>query len=335
MRSIVALLLAAVWTGSCATSALAAGIPPVGVSAQLTDAGAGVLTVHGNMVSSAETWTWQVCDEEGVACRPYGATGNSVEIGASPTGVRFKATSDAGASAVSATWNGPPHPLRAPAAIGAAQANSLVEPVRGVWTGGWEGDFEQAQLSACPTEAGIGCIPLTSRFYEERCSGEAAVTDPAFRGWYLRVASAVYGPDTTFAIPAVAAQYGDWPYFDSPWKASPTTDVAIVGRIAPPAGPRAASCGPPLMAGLPPRIAIQFHSARLTRQGVAIVECVTRCRADLRASARGRVAVTKSRQKHEIWLRIPPRRLVRLGHGRILYTLFVGGHRVAQATVKR
>jgi len=283
------------------------------------------------------TWTWQACDREGEACEPLGA-GSSIQPGSRPPGVTFRAASNTGLTALSPVWMGPLHVAAAPAAAaGPVRANLLVTPARGVWAGGWPEDSEATQLSACPTRAGTGCITLTPLDQEGGgCPGGGALISPDFTHWYLRVASRVYGPDTGFALPGRTYPYGPWPYGYGVWQAGPRTAVAVSARIEPATGPPMTSCGPAtLVAGLPPQLAIGIRSARLAGDGTATVVCVTACAVELHASSRGRYATARADAHGELTMRIAPRRLARLGHGPVRFTLFLDAHRVAQRTVGR
>jgi hypothetical protein len=171
----------------------------------------------------------------------------------------------------------------------------------------------------------------------ERCDPSDAVLDPDFVGWYLRVTSVVYGPDTEFAMPGKTTTFGPWPYSEPVWQRGPTTAVSIVARIGSATGPRAASCGPPpLVQGLPPRVAVRVRFAHLDPDGTARVECFGACTVVLHASDRGSyVAARWSVGDAGQGMRIAPSKLTRLGHGPTLYTLFIDGHRAAQETIRR
>jgi len=300
------------------------------VSASLTEAGGGWLTANGAGNPPSQTWTWQICNQAGEACRPFGS-GQQIQAGSPPGGTTFRATSNTGMNGLSPIWNGPLHVAAAPTVTGAVQANQLVTPVPAVWEGGWTGDFTRTQLSLCSSTAGTGCIaPL--EFYGGSCPTGALTIDKDFTGWWLRAATTVYGPDTGFATPAIVSPDG---YGAAIWSAGATTSVAVLGRVAPASGPPAGNCGPPaLFPGLPPLIALKVQSAGISDDG-AVVRCSRSCTVSFHASRRGRVATATKNAQGEIRLRIPHGSLARLGRGSIRYTLFVDGHRVAQATIRR
>jgi hypothetical protein len=188
----------------------------------------------------------------------------------------------------------------------------------------------ETQLSACPTSSASGCITLTRRGYGGGCPNGGAILDPDFVGWYLRLASTVHGPQVAFASPAFSAPYGDVSS-----SAGPATAVAVLKRIAPAAGRRTMNCGPPpLVPGLPPREALGVSSAEIATDGLAIVHC-GECTVAIRAGLRRRQVSARTTGAGEIELRIPHRRLTRLGHGPVRYTLLVDGHLVAHATIRR
>jgi hypothetical protein len=318
------------WAGVSSVPALGAGPsnppPPAEVSATLTEAGGGQLIANGASNAPEQTWTWQLCNAAGEACTPFGS-GREIETGAAPGGVTFRATSNTGLSALSPVWSGPLLPAAAPLVVGTLHANRLIGLARGGWAGGWAGDFERTQLSACPAADGVGCVALAGTNFGEGCPDRGTVIDPDFAGWYLRVASVVYGPNTSFALPGLTTLFGPWPYGDSVWRAGPNTTVIVIARIGAATGPRSASCGPPaLVPGLPPRVAVRVHSAWLEADGTATVQCFGICTVDLHASAHHRYVAAHSSSRGELRLRIPPCRLSRLGHGPIRYTLFIDGH---------
>ena len=185
------------------------------------------------------TWSWEICPSGGSSCAPF-ASGTSVSTGDASTGTVFKATANDGSIATTRPWLGRVAAINPPWVAGELRADALVTPVPGTWSGGWEGDFNGAQLAACRGSDGSGCTSLTNPSYFGACSGGAAVIDPFFTGWYLRVANTRYGPDTAFEAIAVSSPYGA-----QIWPADAITSVAVVGRIEPAAGPRAANCGPP------------------------------------------------------------------------------------------
>ena len=185
---------------------------------------------------------------------------------------------------------------------GPVRANALVTPVPAVWEGGWTGDMGETQLSACPTISSSGCITLTSRGYGGGCPKGGAILDPDFVGWYLQLASSVYGPQVAFALPAFSSPYGE-----VSWAAGPATAVAVLSRIASAAGRRTMNCGPPpLVPGLPPREALRVSSAEIATDGLAIVHC-SQCTVAIRAGSRRRQVSARASGTGEIELRIPHR----------------------------
>ncbi len=332
VRARQALILVGVAVCASAAQARAALTGGASLQATLTEAGGGSLVANA-AANPTRTWSWQICDAAGEACAPY-ASGQSIKVGTPPAGVTFKAIASDGPVGLSPVWNGPLHAAAPPSVAGAVRANELVTPMPAAWGGGWTGDYPRAQLSACPTTAGTGCITLTGNDYDSDCPNGGALLDPDFTGWYLQVASVVYGPNTVFAENVTSTRYGLWPYARDAWQAGPTIAVAVVARIEPATGLRTTSCGPPpLVSGLPPQVAIGVHSAKLARDGTATVQCLGVCAVDLHASARGRVVRATSSRAGETRLRIPTRALAHLGRGPIRYTLFVDGYRAAQTNL--
>jgi hypothetical protein len=315
------------------------------VFATLNEAGGGSLIANGGGNPPNQTWSWQICNAAGERCSAV-ATGQHIETGAPSAGTTFRATSNAGITGLSPEWNGPLRVASPPSATGALQANQLLTPVPAAWEGGWTGDSTQTQMSLCPTAAGVGCIAPLERF-SGSCPADALTIDPDFTGWWLRVATTVYGPDTAFATLDTATQGFPPPAFAAQALVSPsgygteagqaaaaTTSVAVVGRIGRATGPRARNCGPPaLVPELPPLVALRVRSATVDGDGIAFVKCSWTCTVSLNASRRGRFASVMKTAQGEIQLRIPGRGLARVGRGRVRYTLFVEGHRAAQRTV--
>ncbi len=300
------------------------------VSATLTPSGGGEVTAYGFGGTKPPTWTpaWQICNAAGEACGPYGL-GDRIDVGGSPAGSRFKALGADGTTfALSPVWNGALALRTGPRARGAVRANRLITPLPAVWNGGWADDGAETQLSACPTAGATGCITLAES-RESPCAGAAAI-DPDFTGWYLRVASGVYGPDNSFAVAGGADEHAE-----HAWQTGPTSAVAVLGRVARATGRRTSSCGPTLVPGLPPREALNVRYAEIETDGLAIVSCSTFCPVAERAAAGGRQAVAKAGGTGEIELRIPGPALARLGHGRIRYMLSVYGHPVARSVITR
>ncbi|HEX8690082.1 MAG TPA: hypothetical protein VF729_07550 [Solirubrobacterales bacterium] len=271
-----------------------------------------------------ERWSWEVCAPNLSACSPFGAGREITTAGASAETV-FR-VSGGGETGLSPIWHGNLSLAAPPSVRGPLRANELVVPVPAIWTGGWDGDFDQAQLSVCETPAGGRCMSITDPKNPEGCRREAAVLDPTFVGGYLRIADMRYGPGTIFTLE------GRFPFGQEIWEASGNTAVAIVGRVEPADGPRTAKCGPP-----------PIVPAIITKQGIASVRCPLSCRAVLTARRRGRVASVGRRfsghpptpfpVRPSLRLRIPQDELARFGTGRVRMSVEIDGRRVARRTV--
>jgi hypothetical protein len=277
------------------------------------------MVVNSQSNPAGESWSWQACAADGSACTPF-ATGRSVATAAAKPSTVFVATANDGPTARSPVWHGAVSSSTPPSVTGAVRANALVAPVAGAWSGGWEGDFDHTQLSACASPDGSNCTTITDQNYPGGCSHEAAVIDVAFSGSYLRVADQRLGVDTAFPAVAVSSPYGG-----QVWAPGPTTSVAVVGRIAPATGPRAAGCGPP-----------PLLSATLSVRGVARVRCGLSCTIVLRAhrpSYRVRLERTLP-SPGSATVQLPMAAIRRLGRGRASFSVEVDGTLLAARTVK-
>jgi hypothetical protein len=223
-----------------------------------------------------------------------------------------------------------------PSVTGPVRANVLVTPVLGGWIHGWDGDVDVTQLSACLHSDGTGCTTLTELYYPPGCSHGAAVIDPAFTGRYLRVADQLLGPDPVLIAPPRTTPYGP-----DAWPAGPTVAAAVVGRIAPPTGPRTATCGPPPLpvapqTGVsPPPVPRPAATATISARGQAAVRCRRTCRVTVRARRRGHTVSLRRtlRPGRRVGIALPTTALRYLGSGPIQITVEVDGRRLARRTV--
>jgi hypothetical protein len=290
------------------------------IQAVLNADGSGGMVVNSQSNHVGESWSWQACAPDDSGCTPF-ATGRSVVTGNAKPNTVFVASANDGPTARSPVWHGAVSPSTPPSVTGAVRANSLVTSVAGGWSGGWDGDFDQMQLAACTTPEGTNCTTLTDPNYHHGCGHEAAVIDVAFTGSYLRVADHRLGVNTVFAQSVVASS----PYGRPVWAAGPTTSVAVVGRIAPATGPRAAGCGPP-----------PLLSATLSGHGVARVHCAVACTIVLRAHRplyRVRLERTLA-APGSARVQLPMAAIRRLGLGRASFAVEVDGTLLAMRTVK-
>ncbi|HEU5142923.1 MAG TPA: hypothetical protein VFU04_07185 [Solirubrobacterales bacterium] len=289
----------------------------VEMQALLVKDGSGLLFVNNGEES---TWSWQACSSDLVTCRPFGQGREISTVGAEPSTV-FR-VSGAGKTGRSPLWHGNLSVLSPPTVRGPLRANELVTPVPATWGGGWEGDFDQTQLSVCARPAGGPCSSITEPKNPEACPREAAVLDPAFAGGYLRIADRRFGPGAIFTLEAL------FPYGQALWRSDGQTAVAFVGRIQPATGPRAARCGPP-----------PLRLASISKLGVAEIRCPLGCRAELigrragRVARFGRLAPARSPFGRPVALRLPVRLRRQLGEGQTRMSVEVDGRRVARRTV--
>jgi hypothetical protein len=290
------------------------------IQAILNTDGSGKMVANVSTGHGGEMWSWQACTDGGLVCGGFG-TGQIIETGSASANTVFVATEAiAGATTRSPVWHGDITPATPPSVSGEVRANALVTPVRGTWTGGWDGDFELTQLAACVDAGGANCTTLTAPpAYTDACPDESAVIDPIFTGRYLRVADAIYGPGTAFAAVGLTSPYGG-----AIWPAGPTTSVAIVGQIASATGPRASACAPP-----------PLESATVSQRGVATIHCEVACRILLRAhhGAR-RVHTTRTLAgPGTVSVHLARRAVRRLGHGRVAFTVDVDGAELVSRNV--
>jgi hypothetical protein len=246
----------------------------IAVTASLNARGGGVLWING--VGGA--WAWEICARDLSICWPFARRGPKIETtGARPNSV-FRATHK-GMVGLSPIWLGRLRGLAAPSVRGVIRANRLVAPTAGRWEGGWEGEGGNLQLSACLTSAGNDCVSLTDPTFRGRCAHDAAVLDPVFAGWYLKVAEQRRGPGP-FIVPRGAAGS---PYEDTVWRAGPTVSVSVVGRIKRASSRRAVECGP-----------LPLNRAVITESGAVTIKCAFGCRAVLTArNGQGRVRMVE------------------------------------------
>lgn len=285
----------------------------------LTEDGSGRLFVN----DPDGPWSWQSCKPNLTRCTHF-ASGGDISTDGAPPGTVFRVTGpdDVGTSPI---WHGSLGIVRPPSARGRLRANELVIPVTATWSGGWDGDLDRTQLAICKTARGHGCISITDRKYVRGCQRDRAVIDPAFTGYYLRVADRRLGPGTITTAEAVAS-----PYWRPIMKRDGQTAVAIVGRIRHATGPQTAMCEP-----------APLNSASISERGIASVKCILGCRVALHAvqgPARIRVirridsrnaAGTRRRRS----FRIPHRQLTQLESGTVQITVRTDGELVAQEDI--
>jgi hypothetical protein len=179
-------------------------------------------------------------------------------------------------------------------------------------------------------------LPTTHR---RMCSHGAAVLDPVFTGWYLRVADKRYGPGTTFLA------IGYWsPYGRPVWRPNAVTSVAVIGRIAPATGPPAAECGPlPLPPNANPHnpswcstghTGSRCATATISSRGVAEVWCrFSRCQVAIQATRRQITVRYTTTVFPFARLTLPGRLITRLGHGPALMKISIDGRRFKSGRV--
>ncbi len=253
--------------GVVALTACMLGLLPTPAAAEirmqplLTERGSGHLFVN----NPGGPWSWQSCKPNLTRCAPF-AKGRRISTDGAPPGTVFRVAGrgDVGTSPI---WHGDVSVVRPPSARGPLRANERVTAVAATWSGGWDGDFDQAQLAICRTARGHGCISITDPKYIRGCRRGGAVLDPAFTGYYLRVADRHLGPGTIFTADAVSS-----PYRRPIWRHDGQTAVAIVGRIRRATGPQKTGCKP-----------APLNSASISELGVAIVKCVLGCQVALTA----------------------------------------------------
>jgi hypothetical protein len=304
-------------TGLVCLGTASASAGEVGMQALLNDNGSGRLFIKNG---TGGPWSWQACSPRLLSCAPFGHGREIGTAGAGP-GTVFRASSSTGDAGLSPTWDGRVAELDPPSVSGLIRVDELVKPKLARWSGGWEGDFDQTQLSACATPTGKGCTSITDPKYVFGCKGGATVLEPQFAGDYLRVADHRYGAGTAF--PAVATSS---PYGHPIWRGGRTTAVAIVGQVGPPRSAEKATCDSPLLI-----------ETSISSSGTASVRCRLGCRATLIASRAGRKARVvralppQSATPMKLW--VPRRELARIGAGRARLVVNVDGRRTAQRTI--
>lgn len=310
--------LAAVGAGVLGT-APASAADEIRMQALLDDNGSGWLFVNNG---SGGPWSWEACSSDLARCAPFDRGRKITTAGARP-GAVFRVRSVNGGTGQSPTWHGRVAEVDPPSVNGFIRANELVRASPARWRGGWEGDFDHIQLSACTTRSGKGCTSITDPKYIRGCKGWATVLEPRFAGYYLRVADRRYGVGTVFPLNAVSSPYGH-----PIWRTDEITAVATVGRIAPPRGVERADCDSPLLL-----------RASISSDGTALVRCIPGCRAVLivrraRRSARIVRNLAPARGTRDVSkLTVPSRTLARIGCGRCRMTVRVNDGPVIQRTV--
>ncbi len=217
--------------------------------------------------------------------------------------------------------------LSPPSVLGEIRANELVVPWTAEWNGGWEGDFDQTQLSACIQPDGSQCTSITEPKYVGGCRNGGTAIDSFFTGRYLRIADRRYGTGSIFTLEGASSPYGH-----PIWEESATTAVAILGRIQAAEGPPEPGCGP-----------TPVVEASISAKGVAKVQCRLSCRATLfvgQGKRRARVSDHLAALPGVATdgaiprLRLRARQLQRFEPGSVHMTVKVNGRRVAQRTVR-
>ena len=282
--------------GLASVLVLAMSAPPsnsaqrIDLQARLNPDGSGRLLV----TASSGSWAWEACAADLTDCIPFGH-GREIATGNAPAGSVFRVRSG-NAVAVSPEWGGRAKSLKAPSVEGPIRANDFVSPVPGVWSGGWQGELSEMQLSACATSDGQHCISLTDRHFERQCAASASFAlDARYAGTYLRVAQRRIG-----AGPLLEPSFATTsPYGAEVWGRSRITSAVVVGQIAPAISAFAGECGPP------PR-----GRAQISSQGVALIECPAGCRAALVGSGDGRrVRIARRLPARDALLVAAPNRL--------------------------
>jgi hypothetical protein len=289
--------------------------------------------------TTAPPFTWEVCAADLKGCKRF-AGGRRVETTGAPAGSVFRVKGARGETGVSPEWRGPPKALTPPSVAGVVQANQFVSPVRGLWSGGWAGEDSELQLAACSTAAAAAeeCVALTDPHYYRGggcTAGNSFALGGFYAGRYLRVANRQSGGPHTelpYSVGPAPPHYEVAHLLPGPevWKRSRNTSVAIVGQIAPAAGPPAGECGPP-----PAPI------ATISAAGVARVECGGGCSVALIGTRKGRRQSMTS-QIHEssllapwapLEMRLPRAALARLGAGKVRLTVQIDGTPWARRTI--
>lgn len=277
--------------------------------------------------------SWEACTAKLTECVPWGR-GFQTETLSAPAGTVFRVRNAEGETGLSPEWTGPLKELAPPRVTGVIQANDYVSPMPGLWSGGWRGEPSEMQLAACETEAGAGCVSLTSPHYERlACEyGAAFYLNPLFSGWYLRVADKQSGGPHAEAGYGISSPSGRTWGFEEVWGRSRAVSVAMVGQIASAVNPPTGECGPP-----PP------PTATISDDGVARVECGGGCSVALLGAYKGRKQLLSRRIPEQdllrpqaaLKMRLSPAALASLGFGKkIRLTVEIDGVRSAQRTIR-
>jgi hypothetical protein len=282
--------------------------------------------------SPFESIGWDACTSKLTECRPW-SRGSKTETLGAPAGTVFRVKNSEGRVGLSPEWRGPLKELAPPRVAGVTQANEYVSPVPGLWGGGWRGEPSEMQLSACETEAGQGCVSITSpHFIRQGCDHSASFyLNPRFTGWYLRVADQQSGGPHLEAGYAVFSPSGATWGFDEVWRSSRTVSVAMVGQVAPAMTPPAGECGPS-----------PAPTATISAEGIARVECGGGCSVSLIASCNGRRSSVERhipsqdllRTQAVLEMQLPPSVLSGIGDGKVRLMVDIDGTRLAQRTVR-
>jgi hypothetical protein len=283
----------------------------------------------GKLFANGDNTTWERCSPDLSACESAGTT-REIATGTAPAGTVFRLQG----RPTGPVWHGNLAILTPPAVQSILSANELVVPVLATWQGGWEGSFDQTQLSVCDSPTGEGCISITDHKYVGGCEGGGGVLDPSFVGDYLRVADQRRGPGTVETLEAYASPYGH-PILP----AEGDTAVAMVGQIGPATNSGPTPCGPkPLV------------EAWISSSGVAKVSCAFGCPAVLIAGHAGHIvrarlqvpatglppipAAASDPQPSGSTLALSRKVLERLGGGRTSFEVEVGGKVFAHKKIK-
>jgi len=214
----------------------AGAVEPASIQGALARDGSGQMVANSQTNPETETWAWEACKPDLSLCAPF-ASGRFVSTRGAEPGTVFRTTSSLGASALSPMWLGRTASAGPPSVRGPIRANELVTPVPGKWKGGWAGSEDITQLGVCEGPRGGNCESITHTNYAYSCPDGAAVLDPKFVGWYLRVADRRLGPNSG------RLDYGTGPYGHPLWKRERLVSAAVIGRIEPANGPRTEECG--------------------------------------------------------------------------------------------
>lgn len=276
---------------------------------------------------------WEACTSRLTECKQWGR-GREIGTGNAPAGTVFRVSSAlVRGTENSPEWKGPLKAVAPPTVSGLVQANEYVSPVPGRWSGGWKGETAEMQLAACETEAGEGCVSITSRrLIRQGCQFDASFyLDPRFTGWYLRVANEQSGGPHARPASAIYSPSGATWGFDPVLGRSRTISVAIVGQIAPATNPARGECGPP-----------PAPTATISAGGIARVECAGGCSASLVGMRAGRTqSIVRQIPEHGLLeppaaleMSLPGAALAKLGIGKLKLFVEVDGVRSAQRAIR-